>query len=386
MKGIAFIVGAFALIAASLFRYAPSLAVASNQVYNVESKGDDDDGDDLGIFRRNAMGHNNLAVFTVASHSYLSILMEWLNAPAFPESNFAVAPINVTVVCTDSALKKDLFRLTGRDCYLHNGKESVSSTSSSSGGDLFVRWTIIEKLNNAGFDVLYSDADAFWLKDPFPTTLEAAQIKPPGSSVMPPSTLVSSRGAYPFALSNMWGATVCTGFVYIRGRLPVQFWTNLKSRWPGNGNDQDSINEALREGNLDFGKRLSYKGPEADVTDVGSAFDGQLAVVLLPHRTYPRMCRSSYLDLNATIVLHCISVTGDSSSKRSPHSTANMEYMKEAKKGLSITITAGKGKNTGFVIPGFPASRGKTTYVEGKRPLSAPKKVHRIKLPPPIIR
>ena len=206
---------------------------------------------------------------------------------------------------------------------------------------LFVRWKMIEKLNNAGFDVLYSDADAFWLRDPLPTTLNAAQIKPRDSSALPPSSLVSSRGAYPFAL----GATVCTGFVHVRGKLPVQFWTNLKSRWPGTGNDQDSVNEALRAGNLSFGKRLSYKGPLSDATDVGSAFGGQLAVALLPHKMYPRMCRTVYFDINATIVLHCISITGNSSSKFLPSSISNKEYLDQAKQNkLSVTAS---GKQDG---------------------------------------
>ena len=104
-KGNAFVVAILAVIAVVLVRYTPQLLLvaSSSEHSNVDVK------DNLSIFRRNAIGHN-LSVFTVASHSYLSVLMEWLNAPAFTESNFAIAPINVTVVCTDTTLKEELFR------------------------------------------------------------------------------------------------------------------------------------------------------------------------------------------------------------------------------------------------------------------------------------
>ncbi len=62
-----------------------------------------------------------------------------------------------------------------------------------------------------GFDVILSDIDAIWRKDPFPTL----------SRLSATSDIISSRGMFPSAISSKWGAALCMGFVYFRANRLV---------------------------------------------------------------------------------------------------------------------------------------------------------------------
>ncbi|CAN0406316.1 unnamed protein product [Ectocarpus sp. 12 AP-2014] len=84
----------------------------------------------------------------------------------------------------------------------------LSGLNISFHGDIWVlRVRVLSCLAEAGYDVIMSDADALWLADPM------KDFSLPG---VIDSSIVASRGKYPTAVGNLWGSTMCMGFILFR--------------------------------------------------------------------------------------------------------------------------------------------------------------------------
>ncbi|CAB1114026.1 unnamed protein product [Ectocarpus sp. CCAP 1310/34] len=159
-------------------------------------------------------------------------------------------------------------------------------------------------LLNAGQDVLMSDADAIWLRDP---TNDFA------SDLNMDSNVVASRAVMPFPLYHKWGATVCMGFAFFRagGSAMQAFMTVVGEIVNELGDDQKAVNEALDKlgvvwdptSDMDF---TNSTRPGTGVIENITANGDPLKVTLLPHNKYTRSCRRTPIS-NDTIVAHCVS-------------------------------------------------------------------------------
>ncbi|CAM9532572.1 unnamed protein product, partial [Ectocarpus fasciculatus] len=159
-------------------------------------------------------------------------------------------------------------------------------------------------LLNAGQDVLMSDADAIWLRDP---TDDFA------SDEHRDSNIVASRAVMPLPLAHKWGATVCMGFAFFRagGSAMQAFMTVMEEIANELGDDQRAVNEALNQLDViwnptsDMNFSQSTRPGTGVIENITS--DGEsLQVSLLPHNRYTRSCRKRPIS-NDTIVAHCVS-------------------------------------------------------------------------------
>lgn len=71
-----------------------------------------------------------------------------------------------------------------------------------------LRLRVLRCLLAKGHDVIMSDSDALWLHDPVRAMQDIEGVNS--------SSIVASKGGYPFALAEAWGSTICMGFVLFR--------------------------------------------------------------------------------------------------------------------------------------------------------------------------
>lgn len=153
-----------------------------------------------------------------------------------------------------------------------------------------------------GYDVIMSDADALWLRDPM------EYLGLPG---VRSSSVVASRGNLPFNLSDRWGATMCLGFILFRATGPGMdklqkamqaFVLNL-------GDDQIAANQAVaRLGVIwdeDSDMRL-YNSTGLGRGTIENLFgeEGPFVITLLPHSAFTRQCGNTPIS-SETVVAHC---------------------------------------------------------------------------------
>ncbi|CAM9348402.1 unnamed protein product [Ectocarpus sp. 12 AP-2014] len=158
----------------------------------------------------------------------------------------------------------------------------------------------------AGHDVIMSDADALWLADPM------EDFSLPG---VVDSSIVASRGRFPTDVGQVWGATMCMGFIFFRAtasRVAMrEFVTVMNALVLERKDDQIAVNIAAR----DLG--IVWKQKDSDMryeesTGFGVGYIDSLSdehnrpftVTLLPHSVYTRICASTPVS-NTTVVAHC---------------------------------------------------------------------------------
>ena len=187
--------------------------------------------------RKSRVPHTVIVVY--ASMSYLEPLFNWLAALQRVDDVYGTSFVSMTaVVCLDTDLHA-LLRAAGFPCFplsadvaLRREKvafrfsesESTSTsttTSTETTGSLSVDqvaklWIVrvdqLSRLLRRGLNVVLSDTDAVWLRDPFTSIPEAA----PGPSQ---ADIVGGRGFFPY--NSPWGSALCMGWVFFRSRPPV---------------------------------------------------------------------------------------------------------------------------------------------------------------------
>lgn len=188
-------------------------------------------------------------------------------------------------------------------------KYSLKCSYSLQYGDSFrsmnrIWWTrmlVTKKLLQKGFDVISTDVDAIWLKNPF---IEIAKL--------PRADVIVTRGKYPEAISQKFGAALCMGFIYIKtSELTIDLWNNLvNSKSPHfNPDDQRELNKYLAKGDIKFPiETLDYIN--STTTDIGRITlpRGDLYVAVLPQNSYRRECEGlNILDVLSSVIVHCSS-------------------------------------------------------------------------------
>lgn len=245
-------------------------------------------------------------VLQVVSTAYLELELNFIY---HMELHSTFSRDNLLIICLDEESSAFLKSQLGIRCAEYHYEGDAMARK-----DIWALRTLVAScLLRAGHDMLLSDADAIWLKDPIEyMSLVGAKY----------SNVVASRGSNPKHLGHAWGSTLCFGFILFRagGAGMSTLINTVRQDAARLGNDQWAINEALN----DFG--IAWD-PESDMvldhsTRVGRGTverlrdsDGEFVVTLLPHSTFTRRCGKTPLS-NDTVVAHCHSPEKGESMER----------------------------------------------------------------------
>jgi len=176
-----------------------------------------------------------------------------------------------------------------------------------------VRVRLTKQLLDQGFDVLLSDSDALWLRNPF-EYLENFD----GSDI------ISSRASFPEDVFKKYGATLCMGFIYIKTNEKTRaLWGELSNTMAKDPrpDDQRSLNKILMSKGLRYPAHLEYLNSSEGDTGVMPymANQSKVRVTLLPHRQFRRQCEGYRLsEIHESVVAHCLlDKTGSAKEKGS---------------------------------------------------------------------
>ena len=186
------------------------------------------------------------------------------------------------------------------------------------------RLHILYKYMLSGSDVIFSDGDAIWIKDPTPFISKLNLI------IKPQPQLISSRAWYPQRLFKKWGATFCMGFIYFKAGPFTLDFTNtmiqdlhlqmaLNDTKP---DDQVAANYILEKWNITWSRKMVVGANS--IPDIGTVIrnNSEYKTILLPHSQFMRKCHSMtsteiFLAISNATVVHCRLPTGSGSKKES---------------------------------------------------------------------
>lgn len=150
-----------------------------------------------------------------------------------------------------------------------------------------------------GHDVIVSDSDALWMHNP---------MKDFNLPDVRQSSIVASRGSFPFELGKQWGTTLSMGFAFFRSSASMLVYVRLVQRLVlDTGDDQKALNNAASELGIVWDKRSDMRYEES--TEFGRGTIQNVAgngfnVTLLPHNRYTRRCSKPLLT-HEIVVVHC---------------------------------------------------------------------------------
>ena len=194
-----------------------------------------------------------------------------------------------------------------------------------------VRLQIMRRIINTfpNINVLYTDADAIWLKDPVQLYNHPRHLS---------SNIVASRGTYPDdcplgkelhddPINHLNTVTICFGFTYFRNSPDMQQLThnleNAISRY--SNDDQVVINCVLSlqygtTDNVDIHDPISMAQFTNDDKSIIRSFFGKviahnIKVSLLPYAQVTRRCDRDMGMLDNAVVAHCFTTQKEGQSK-----------------------------------------------------------------------
>lgn len=190
--------------------------------------------------------------------------------------------VNLELVCMDASPAAELTAMGLRCSSAHSSivhkltaTESKYSHSMRRSNVWLKRLEIILDLLRAGSDLVLSDTDALWMRNPYSHLSKHAVT----------SSIVASRGWFPQALSKRWGSILCMGFVYARADpFTVSFFQSVLEQmkdtyraqmefnhWSARGGSNDSLSSTF---NLS-----AWNSRESHTVDDQHAVNNQLFVM-----------------------------------------------------------------------------------------------------------
>ena len=233
---------------------------------------------------------------------YFPVFLNWLIFYHNQCSDFS----SLYIICLDKKIEEKLPKYGLKCSFVHflpNDKWAYNRLWQ-------IRAQVTKQLIDAGYDVLLSDSDALWLRNPFPD-LDKFQS----------SHIIATRAKFPEWIYGRIGSAICMGFIYVKASpLTSSFWGEFIDSLVRlrNPDDQRLINELVFRKGIRFTKRLKYH----DNTEADTGFfrhDRQhIHITLLPQNSYRRACDLAERDIitNATI-LHCFTMKKVEASKES---------------------------------------------------------------------
>lgn len=167
-------------------------------------------------------------ILVFANSAYEEVLQNWLVAMN------RLKITNYLVIALDKPLMKKL------------KQQGVSVEFQRCGSNRAELWAlrirIIRNFVKRGRDVIHSDADAVWIKDPLPGLASR------------PEDLVFSQGTdWPENVYEKWGFVLCCGLFMVRAnRATRRFMSSWLKRVVKDGDDQRSCNRMLMESELEW--------------------------------------------------------------------------------------------------------------------------------------
>jgi hypothetical protein len=173
----------------------------------------------------------------------------------------------------------------------------------------------------SGSDVIFSDGDAIWLKDPTPYISKLNLMSP---------QLIASRAWYPQRLFKKWGASICMGFIYFNaGPFTIDFTNtmieDLHLQMKVNDtkpDDQVAANYILEQWNISWPRKMVVGANSIPDVGIVNRNSSDYKIVLLPHSQFMRKCHSMtsreiLIAIDNATVVHCRLPTGSGSKKES---------------------------------------------------------------------
>lgn len=209
------------------------------------------------------------------------------------QRNTAFSTKNIYLVCLDESSKRFIDANFPFRCVRAKGVPPYP-------GVWEFRTRVMMCLVKNDFDVLMSDSDALWLRDPIP---ELAAIK---------GDLVVQRGSFPQKASEpFYGTTMCMGFALFRagGAGMVTLLEELLRDTIKYRDDQWGINAAVIRLNIQWDynqSRSDMRRFESTALGYGIVADlpGNFTVAYLPNSQYSRNCHKVPM-LEDGVVAHC---------------------------------------------------------------------------------
>ncbi|CAN0305813.1 unnamed protein product [Ascophyllum nodosum] len=231
-------------------------------------------------------------IMQVLTETYVPVEKNFI---ALMEANSGFSRENIYLMCLDKE-SVEAVALMGIRCvplvnYHHEQNADIWK----------LRIEIMLCLVEAGYNVILSDSDALWLKDPM-QDFDLPEVRD--------CNIVASRGSFPSNLGRVWGSTACMGFILFRPSAGMNvILVKMKQLVLKLGDDQRAINTALKELGVDWNTSTDMRYILS--TDFGRGFvpvgdpdEGGLNVTLLPHNRYTRRCDGIPIGPNTTVA-HC---------------------------------------------------------------------------------
>ncbi len=229
----------------------------------------------LSLFSSKFKAKQDPLIIVFANYDYLNVLENWLAAIKKLDIN------NYVIISLDNKLhkylKKKNINSRLRPCELDLGKLWIH------------RVDIVLELLEEGYDVIHSDADAVWIRNPQPFLKELSY------------DMIFSQGTiWPPDIHEKWGFVLCCGFFMIRSNDNTRlFVKRLADRVREDKDDQVSCNRLLQEDGLTWDiPNETYKLTFRNHTFICSnecmiGKTKSLSTVLLPHSKFQRIVEPS---------------------------------------------------------------------------------------------
>ena len=236
-------------------------------------------------------------VMQAVSEKYVNVEQNFMR---LMELNSVFKRHHLYLMCMDDASVR-IFATLGIRCV------PLDSLQFDSIHDLWkTRIRALSCLVTEGYDVIMSDADALWLRDPM-DYFNLPEVRN--------SSVVASRGNHPRSISNRWGASMCLGFILFRATGPgmVTLQKYIETLVLQITDDQIATNKAVNRFGITWDEDSDMRF--ANSTGLGrgtidNLFDDDdepLVITLLPHSAFTRLCASNQIS-NETVVAHCHSI------------------------------------------------------------------------------
>jgi hypothetical protein len=232
------------------------------------------------------VGADGTVILTFSNQAYLPILVNWLAAM------HRIGIDNILIVALDRPTYRQL-RERGAHCHLLPCEDDLAALWRK-------RVALFERIVQRGYNLIHSDVDAVWLKDPRAAFLLGSE-----------ADIVFSQGTqWPIPCWERWRFILCCGLFFLRATAPVQ---RFMGRWlehvAESGDDQVSFNLLLLEQDIEWQVREPYSIPTpfgVDITCSRQIIRGQvdgMRVEVLPQHLFQRV---HFPDEDA-YVKHCLS-------------------------------------------------------------------------------
>lgn len=214
-------------------------------------------------------------ILVFANYQYLLVLENWLAAVnRISVDNFLIVSLDEQL---HHYLEEKMINSIFRPCELNLRKLWIH------------RVDVILELMEDGYDVIHSDADAVWLKDPQPFL-----------TVLSHDMFFSQGTVWPQDVYEKWNFVLCCGFFYMRSnQKTLKFIKELAARVRVDKDDQVSCNRMLHEKGITWEEsadkyELIFRDkPFICSNDIKNGEVQGLKIALLPHAKFQRIYEKS---------------------------------------------------------------------------------------------